>query len=266
MSGMHRRPVILLVPALLLALSLLQCTNSRKGKELNASVPPKINLSDALLQFEPAIAAFEQMERDSPSTKGGIVFTGSSSIRLWESLQEDMAPMEVVNRGFGGSIIRQVSYYAPRILLPLEPKLIVIYCGENDICNEVHGHEEPLQNFKDFVAIIHHSLPRTRILYLNMKPSPLRWEYWPKYQKGNRLIETYTRDQPLLDYVDISPTMMAEDGKTKPEIWKSDSLHMNEIGYEGWTKTVKPEVARIWKEISESVAPVERRPRSNPRK
>jgi lysophospholipase L1-like esterase len=267
----HRRSFIYVLPALLMALSILHCTSKRQSKNLNASVPPKIVLSEALLQsdsyrIEPAIAAFEQMERDSPSAKGGIIFTGSSSIRLWETLHEDMAPLEVVNRGFGGSIIRQVSFYADRILLPLEPKLIVLYCGENDICNDVYSHEEPLENFKDFVAIIHHSLPQTRILFLNMKPSPLRWEYWPKFQQGNRLIEEYSEKQPLLDYLDISTTMMAADGRTKPEIWKSDSLHMNAIGYEGWTQTVQPVVARIWKEISETPVPNGRRPPSEQRK
>lgn len=262
----QRRPVVYIVPALLLVLSLWQCTGGRQGKSLNNSVPPKITLSPAELKFEPAIAAFEQAELDSPSAKGGIVFTGSSSIRLWESLHQDMAPLQVVNRGVGGSIIRQVSYYADRILLPLEPKLIVLYCGENDICNEVSSHEEPLQNFKDFVAIVHHTLPQTRILYLNMKPSPLRWQYWPKYQQGNRLIEDYTRDQPLLDYLDISLTMMGANGLTRPEIWKADSLHMNDLGYQGWTRTVQPEVARIWKEISENTVPVDKRPGAAPRK
>jgi lysophospholipase L1-like esterase len=246
------RVAFLILSALLLALTAQYCTGHREARSLKGIVPPKITLSEAELKFEPEIARFEQMEKDSPSAGNGIVFTGSSSIRLWETLLPDMAPLEVVNRGFGGSIIRQVSYYADRILLPLHPRLIVIYCGENDICNEVTTYEEPLQNFKDFAAIIHFSLPRTRILYLSMKPSPLRWQYWEKYKNGNRLIEEYAKNEALIDYLDISAGMMGDNGKTRPEIWKSDSLHMNAIGYESWTSVVRPEVARIWKEIQQS--------------
>jgi hypothetical protein len=82
--------------------------------------------------------------------RGGIVFSGSSSIRKWESLQTDMAPLPVVNRGFGGAIIKQVTHYTGKMIVPLYPKLVVFYCGENDIANDKYPAEMPLNDFKAF--------------------------------------------------------------------------------------------------------------------
>ncbi|MEM0995982.1 MAG: SGNH/GDSL hydrolase family protein [Bacteroidota bacterium] len=244
----------------------LAACKSKPREALSASVPPKVDLKSTEQMFEPDIARFEQMERDSPSAKGGIVFTGSSSIRLWETLEADMAPLPVINRGFGGSIIRQVSHYTERIVLPLQPKLIVLYCGENDIANDVYPHTDPLQNYQDFVAIIRHHLPDTPILYLAMKPSPLRWPYWEKFARGNRLIEEYTQREADLEYIDVSEVMLGVDGRPQPEIFVSDSLHMNADGYAQWTALIRPAVERLWEKVNAPGQKADQRPRGTQRK
>ncbi|HHG83456.1 MAG TPA: hypothetical protein ENJ82_01805 [Bacteroidetes bacterium] len=254
------RPFWALIFGLALVLTLLIFPACKGGKApLAGSVPPKIYISAAEHNYEKAIIAFEKMEQDSPSTKGGIVFTGSSSIRKWETLVEDMAPLPVINRGFGGSIIRQVSFYANRFLIPLAPQLIVFYCGENDICNDLSSHTDPLRNFKDFTAIIRYYLPQTHILYLSMKPSPLRWQYWEKFSKGNELIRAYTETDEKLRYLDVGEIMIGEDGRPKTHIWVSDSLHMNEAGYADWTNIVRPVVRSMWENVRQQPVNKEKR-------
>ena len=202
--------------------------------------PPTVELRAEEIVFEKEIVRFEEMEAENPSEKGGILFTGSSSIRMWKTLTEDMAPLPVTNRGFGGSTLRQVHAYAERIALPLEPKLIVLYCGENDISNEVYTANEVHKDFLNLVAYFEHFLPKTPILYLSMKPSLARWDYWPKFQESNRLIQESCEQNELLTFVDVGEVMLKGSDEPDPNIFIRDKLHMNAEGYRRWTELIKP--------------------------
>ncbi|MFM2375993.1 MAG: hypothetical protein RLZZ165_1090 [Bacteroidota bacterium] len=175
--------------------------------------------------------------------QGGIVFAGSSSIRKWESLQADMAPLPVTNCGIGGAIIRQVTRTSGSMIVPLRPRLIVLYCGENDIASGKYPAGVLLDDFKAFVKTLRSDLPMTGILFVSLKPSPIRWKHWPRFQEANRLIQDYVRTEDRMWYVDVSQKMLGEDGRPLREIYMSDSLHMNAAGYRIWTEILKPEVA-----------------------
>jgi lysophospholipase L1-like esterase len=220
--------------------------NPNPGSMTRAAEVKNLTETDSERQFEQEIQTFEREEADSPSTRGAIVFTGSSSIARWKTLSHDMAPATVINRGFGGSGIRQVTFFAPRILLPLKPKAIFFYCGENDICNDHSKATQPLEDYKNFVALIRQHLPDARVYYIGMKPSPNRWKYWDKFQEANRLIQEFSKEERGLRYVDLSKSMLAADGFPRKDIWLQDSLHLNELGYQLWTSQLKP---LVWSEF-----------------
>lgn len=232
----------------LVVLLWLSACQSARPEGRTADIP-SVTLTESEQKFEPAIKAFEQMERQSPSAKGGIVFTGSSSIRKWKSLEADMKGLPVINRGFGGSVIRQVSAYAPRIIVPLKPRLIVLYCGENDISNDITTHKQPYLDFKEFVSIIRHHLPGVPIIYLAMKPSPKRAQYWDKFRKGNQLIQQHCNWEKDLLYVDVASPMLDLRGHPRADIFVEDQLHMNEKGYQLWTEIVQPVVAKEYERL-----------------
>lgn len=208
-------------------------------------VLPEIVLSKREQLFEKEIAKFEALEAGMPSPLGQVLFTGSSSIRKWNSLVEDMAPHQVINRGFGGAIVKQVSAYAPRIIYPLQPSMIVLYCGENDISNDSLSAEQPLADLKDFVTLMRHHLPGTKLLFLSMKPSPARWKWWPKFQEGNQLIKEWCQTQDGIRYLDIGGAMLLDNGEVDPSLFVKDRLHMNAKGYAIWTELVR-EVVSDW--------------------
>ncbi len=207
---------------------------------------------EELQKFEPEIQAYESLNATELEPRQGIVFAGSSSIRKWDSLAKDMAPLPVVNRGFGGAIIKQVTHNAARMIVPLRPKLIVFYCGENDIANDKYPAEMPLNDFKAFANAIHQKLPGTGILFISLKPSPLRWKYWPKFQAANQLIQRYIQTQKRMWYLDVSQAMLGAQGLPRQELFLSDSLHMNANGYQLWTSLLKPEVARRFDELNQN--------------
>jgi lysophospholipase L1-like esterase len=187
------------------------------------------------------IAHYERADRLQPPPQGVIVFTGSSSIRFWHTLPEDMKPLEVINRGFGGSQIAQVNHYAPRIILPYRPRAVVLYCGDNDLSWPwLKSPEQVSRDFQEFVRIIHTQLPETWIYYISMKPSVLRWTHWDKVLTTNRLIEEYIQTQARVEYIDVDRAMLNAEGKPRPELFGWDGLHMNAKGYEVWTGIVKP--------------------------
>jgi lysophospholipase L1-like esterase len=169
------------------------------------------------------------------------VFTGSSSILLWETLAEDMAPMAVLNRGFGGSVIAHVTHFADRIVLPYEPSAIVLYAGDNDIAFGLSS-DCTFRDFEAFVGHIHAAAPNTPIYYVSIKPSPARWALWEDMQRANQLIEARSKTDPTLHFIDISEAMLDEQGEPIEELF-DDGLHMTPAGYQLWTSIIRPRLA-----------------------
>jgi hypothetical protein len=133
--------------------------------------------SDDPTVWEDDIRDFEAKDRKTPPELNRILFVGSSSIRKWKTLQEDMAPLKVINRGFGGSKIPDIIYYVNRIVLPYKPKTIVFYAGDNDMSRgKRHSPEQVLDNCRTFTNLIHAELPETKIFFISIIPSKLRWK------------------------------------------------------------------------------------------
>ena len=191
--------------------------------------------------WESSIRKFEASDRLHPPKLGTIVFTGSSSIRLWDTLVDDMKPLDVINRGFGGSQIAQVNQYARRIVIPYRPRAVVLYAGENDLSFPWSKSPETVINdFKQFVALIHAELPDTWTYYVSMKPSPLRWRNWDNIHRTNQMIEAFIRTQQRVQFIDVSAAMLNAKGQPRSEIFRPDGLHMNSQGYALWTSIIKP--------------------------
>jgi lysophospholipase L1-like esterase len=187
--------------------------------------------------FAGEIAAFEASDKTNPPPEGGILFLGSSSIRLWKTLAQDFPEHRVINRGFGGSQIIDSVNYAERIVLPYKPRLIVMYAGGNDI-NAGKSPEQVFANYRAFVAKIHAALPKTKIAYISIAPNPARWAQVERVKATNQLIETHTRTDERLSFINVFFRMLGDDGLPRPEIFVEDRLHMNARGYALWKEIV----------------------------
>ena len=181
---------------------------------------------------------FEEQDRDAPPPKGAIVFVGASSIVRW-NLPEYFPDLKTINRGFGGSEMADSARYAPRIVVPAAPRIVVLYPGENDIARGVTA-ETVGSGFRQFVKNIHDPLPQTRIVAIGLKPTPIRWQFVEEMRKANRLIKAYCESQPRCDYVNVEPEMLGADGKPRPELFVEDGEHMTPAGYKIWTRLVRP--------------------------
>jgi len=192
--------------------------------------------------WEGVIRKFEKEDRRSHPPEGVIVFTGSSSIRFWKSLKEDMAPLPVVNRGFGGSQIHQVTHYADRIVLPYKARAIVFYAGENDMAglflSKKRTPVEIREAYQKFCEKIHAAQPDVPIYYISTKPPKRRLRLWPAMQEANQFVREYCASDERLHYIDIVPAMLDAEGKPRRDVFKWDGIHLNEKGYAIWTSVV----------------------------
>jgi lysophospholipase L1-like esterase len=190
-------------------------------------------------QFEPEIKAFEAADRTNPPPKGAVLFVGSSTIRFWKTLAQDFPELKVINRGFGGSHLSDSTFFADRVIIPYQPKTIVLYAGDNDLA----AGKTPEQVFADYQAFIQKiraKLPETRIVYLSIKPSPSRWHLKDQILATNRLISGL-KDERLL-FIDTYSPMLNPDGQPRAELFQKDNLHMNAEGYKLWTSLIKPQL------------------------
>jgi lysophospholipase L1-like esterase len=194
-------------------------------------------------QWEKAIRAFEEQDRQQPPPENAILFAGSSSIRVWD-LKKYFPQLAAINRGFGGSKIAECAYFADRIVLPYKPSTIVFYAGDNDIASGVSP-EQVFEDFKAFAAKVHAALPGTRIIFISIKPSPARWALVDKMREANKLIRAFVQTDKRLTYVDVEPAMLGPDGKPRKELFVSDGLHLNADGYALWTSLVTPYVKTL---------------------
>lgn len=209
---------------------------------LTISVCGSIAAQPDLARFESEIKAFELQDSTFGIKQNTILFTGSSSIRLWTTLEEDMNPLPILNRGFGGSTLPEVIHYADRIILPYKPDIIVLYCGENDLANDETTADEVYNNFRILYEYLRKHLPSTHLYYISMKPSVKRWDYWSKIDAGNKKIAKFIGKHRKYHYIDISGKMLDQDGVVYKDLFVEDQLHLNAKGYAIWTDIIKPKL------------------------
>ncbi|WP_242918602.1 SGNH/GDSL hydrolase family protein [Pontibacter liquoris] len=201
---------------------------------------PQANAQEQKPAYWDEIQAFKQQDSLQMPPQQAILFTGSSSIRMWQDMQQMLPDYTVINRGFGGSTLADLQRYLPDIVFPYKPKQIVMYSGENDIATDAIKAPEVLARFKQVFTGIRKQLPQVPIVYISIKPSPSRMAFKPEVLEANKLIRQYLARQTNARFVDVYTPMLNKNGKPKPEIFLEDSLHMNNKGYQIWKKALTP--------------------------
>jgi len=197
--------------------------------------------SDDPAVWKREIAKFKEQDRHHSPLQGVIVFTGSSSIRFWQALEQDMAPLPVINRGFGGAKINQVAYYADQIVIPYRPRAVVLFAGTNDLGSfNTKTAQEVFEGYVEFVKVVHAALPETPIYYIAITPTPSRWKTWSVARDANQRIKAYTETDPRLHFIDMTNEILGPDGRPKRDLYIQDRLHPSAKGYALWTSIIKP--------------------------
>jgi len=191
--------------------------------------------------WEGDIAAFERRDVSNPPPQGAVLFVGADDVRLWETLPQDMAPITVVQRGFGGAQIAHVTHYATRIVIPYRPRAIVLMAGEADL-SDVRGRrpEDVLDDFKTFVSTLRSHGLNAPVFFVSIHPSPMRASRWFGAQRANALIADYEKTQTGLYFIDVATPMFDIKGEIRGDLFRWDGLTLNEKGYALLAERIKP--------------------------
>lgn len=220
---------------LLLSYVILSCSPVRKYQTL-----PEVQA------WEKDIQQFEQLDKSEKYSENAILFAGSSSIRLWTTLEKDMAPYPVIQRGFGGSKLSDMAVYAERIFDPHPCKAIVIFIA-NDITggNQDKTPQKVAELFRYVLKTIRKTHPETPVFWIAVTPTPSRWKVWPEILKANNFIKEICETQKNTYFIRTDFAFLDESGQPKDELFRDDKLHLTEKGYAVWTGVIKKEISKI---------------------
>lgn len=232
-----KKTTVLAVLSLSLICCLTACESAPKESKETAN------------KYEPVIQKWVEADAVNPPPKGAVVFIGSSSIRLWKTLEEDFSQYDVIQRGFGGSTFADANLYIDQIVTPYDPAAVVVFEGSNDIASGKTG-EEVFEDYKQFVRLIRKGSGRwgkpVPILFIGITPAPSRWNHWPQVKIANQLIREYTEKHDGLHYIDTVTPILATapepGGPPSHDLFIGDLLHLSPKGYQLWVEVITPQL------------------------
>lgn len=196
--------------------------------------------------WEPEIARFDSLARNVKYPEEAVIFAGSSSIRLWSTLADDMSPYNVIQRGYGGAKMSDFAVYAERILSPLKCSALVLF-----IANDITGgnSDKKPEEVRRLFSIIHSTFrkdhPGVPVFNVAVTPTPSRWKAWPEINRGNELIKKWCEKHPGTYFIATDTAFIGPGGEPKSELFRNDRLHLNAEGYKVWSRIIKGELDRI---------------------
>lgn len=170
-------------------------------------------------------------------------------LRLWKGLAAHMAPLPVINRAFGGSRTPEQLHVFDRIVLPYRPRVIVYYCGSNDV-NADETAEAIAARYQQFSERVRAVLPDTRVFFVSIIAAPQKRDRWDVVDRANALVRAYSATTPGRGYSDVNPALRDDRGQPRMELYLPDQLHYLPAAYERMAAVVRPAVARAWGEVA----------------
>jgi lysophospholipase L1-like esterase len=189
-------------------------------------------------RWQAEFAAFAQADARRPPERGGVVFVGSSSIRLWENLESEFDRFPVVlKRGFGGSTMTDCAEHVQRLVLAYQPRLVVVYAGENDLAAGA-APDDVVRSARAFTEAVRRAQPSAHIAFISIKPSPLRASLMPAIRQTNARMRAYLSAVPNTQFIDVHTPMLDAQGVPRAELFGDDRLHLNATGYALWRREI----------------------------
>jgi hypothetical protein len=198
--------------------------------------------------WEPEIEKFEQLDNSKSYPDDAILFAGSSSIRLWSTINRDMRPYDVIQRGYGGAKLSDFVVYADRIIYPHPCKAIVIFIA-NDISGD-QSDKSPLEVsklFRQTLYVIRRNFRETPVFWISITPTPARWHVWPEIKEANEMIKEICQNHRFTYYINTEPAFLSSSGLPRNELFVEDRLHLNDQGYAIWSRIIKDNLDKVLK-------------------
>jgi lysophospholipase L1-like esterase len=221
-----------------LACSALSLANLRAQPPAGFSQPRR---------FQSDIERMLERDKTNPPPHDAILFIGSSIFRFWTQLTEQMAPLPVFNRAFGGSVTQDLLDRMDQLVFPYHPRIIVYYCGSNDV-SAGESADAILQRTKQFLKIVSQRAPDTFVYYTAIQKAPEKRRRWNVVDAVNREMERYSHETRNLAYIDLNPVLFDHQGNLREDLFLPDGLHFRpeSTAYAEFGQVVKPILNKAW--------------------
>lgn len=187
------------------------------------------------------IARYVEADQKEMPASGGVLFYGSSTIRLWKPyMARHMEGLSWVNRGFGGAKTCETLYFFNDVVTPYKPALIVYFCGTNDTADSAISAQDTIANTEKFISLVHEQLPGTRILYMSITKVPSRKQFWEKCDAINAHMKALCERSQDMAYFEMNTITTDKKGKPIKNLYENDMLHLNERGYDKLAAAIRP--------------------------
>jgi lysophospholipase L1-like esterase len=195
--------------------------------------------------YEEEVSALEQRLREAPPPAGQVAFYGSSSMRMWESLEEELRAVGALNLAFGGSTLEACVWFFERLVVPCQPRAIVCYAGDNDL-GDGRTPDEVVASFRELLVKVDTHFPTIPFTMLSIKPSPSRWHLADRIRSTNEAIRRELQGRDGRYYIDIFSAMLGSDGRPNESLFLEDKLHVSPRGYQVWKRLLASRSGEIY--------------------
>ena len=198
-------------------------------------------------RFDADVQKMLDRDKTNPPPPDGILFIGSSIFRFWTQVTEQMAPLPVFNRAFGGSVTQDMLDRMDQLVAPYKPRIIVFYCGSNDV-SAGESAAAILERTKRFLKIVNEKLPNTFVYYTSIQKAPEKRDRWDVVEAVDREMEWYSHEAKNLGYIDLNSVLFDAQGKLREDLFLPDKLHFRPEGtaYPEFAQIVKPILTKAW--------------------
>jgi lysophospholipase L1-like esterase len=192
-------------------------------------------------QYEERVAA-QEAEYGGAYPTGGVLLSGSSFFEYWETSASDLAPLDTINIGIGGTKAGDHIAYFDRMVLPFEPRVLVLYIGSNDISGiplYTKSAEDTVALIESYIENAREALPQTKIYYVAITEAPARSNVREEIQEANRQLAQLAEDSGDFIFIDTAPSLLRPDGSIDGSLFGPDRLHFNDSGYRAFAAAVR---------------------------
>ncbi len=218
---------------------------------ISCSPVRKMQGSDDVIKWEKDISDFARLDSLEKDPEHAVLFTGSSSIRLWKTIREDMAPFPVIQRGYGGARIEDFAFYLKKVVFPHQFRALVLFVGTNNLTGGGQDFKpEEIARYARYInRTVRSKYPDTPIFWIAITPTNSRWKVWDKIQETNTLIQKICNRSRDMYFIETANGYLGPDGLPRKELFVEDQLHQNREGYRIWAEIIKTALSRALKPI-----------------
>ncbi|QDV25085.1 GDSL-type esterase/lipase family protein [Aureliella helgolandensis] len=199
-------------------------------------------------RWEDDIQKLEALDQTEVDPEHAILFIGSSSIRLWEDMAEDLAPWPTIRRGYGGAKISDLAVFTERLVSPHKFDGLVIFVANDIVGKEDDKSAEEVVKLYDFiVSTVRKTHPHQPIFFVEITPTSSRFHAWDRIQEANSKIADYSKQKKNLHVIRTSSEFLTDQGVPNDALFREDHLHLNRDGYQLWAKLIDRELKRVIK-------------------